>query len=332
MRVRLTSTLVESFLLLARELNFSRAAEVLHISQPALSKRIQNLESNLGQALFIRQHAALELTESGRILQRFGATLENQEQEVLSSLVGADHGGIAGFFRIVTFSSALRSVVVPALGGLLRTHPRLGCHTIKAEVSALHDMLIDGKVDYCISLSECERAGIENVRLGNEHSVLIESSKHRGRDGCYLDHEPRDNFTESFFLSQTGSTVPRMERAYFDDIYGLIDAVSAGIGRAVVAAHLLTPDMPIRVVPGFLPFEVPVFLHYHRQPYYTRMQQAVIQTLTSECPLLLRSNRFRIEMRGAVADDALVAAQRRRKPRATSTPKGKRSRSGVRNS
>ncbi len=312
MQIQLSSPLLESFLVLARELNFSRAADFLHITQPALTKRIQNLESRLGQMLFIRQPAGLELTESGRLLQRYGITLEHQERELLASLVGTDGDAIAGFFRVATFSSALRSVVVPALGSVLRAHPKLGCHAMKAEIEVLHDMLIDGKVDYCVSLSECERAGIENVPIGVERSVLIESSRYSGREHCYIDHDPRDNFTEKFFLSQTGSTVPRMERVYFHDIYGLIDAVCEGIGRVVLPVHLLEPDMPIRVVPGFRPYEVPVFLHYYRQPYYTQMQQAVIDTLRRECPSLLQVNRLNLDLHGALADDALVAAKRRR--------------------
>src|SRR4051794_8195785 len=109
MRLALTSPLLESFLVLARELNFSRAAQVLHITQPALTKRIQNLESTLGKALLVRQSSGLELTESGRILQRYGTALEHQEQQLIDSLTGAGSDQVAGFFRLVTYSSALRS-------------------------------------------------------------------------------------------------------------------------------------------------------------------------------------------------------------------------------
>src|SRR3954447_634286 len=104
---------------LARELNFSRAAESLHITQPAMTKRIQSLEETLGQALFVRLHGGLELTESGRVLQRYGAALEHRETELLAGLVGGDNETLGGFFRIASFSSALRSVIVPALGVLL---------------------------------------------------------------------------------------------------------------------------------------------------------------------------------------------------------------------
>jgi DNA-binding transcriptional LysR family regulator len=313
---RLPSAQIESFMVLARELNFSRAAELLHITQPALTKRIQNLEEALGQALFLRLRGGLELTESGRILQRYATSIEHQEQEVLDSLIGAKGmaaGGIAGFFRIAAFSSSLRSVVVPSLAVLLRANPRLTCQTIKAEVHELHDMLFDGKIDFCVSLSECERMGIENVQIGVERNVLIESARYDVRPDCYIDHEPRDNFTERFFLSQTGSTVPKMLRAYFDDIYGLIDAVSQGIGSAVVPVHLIRPEHEVRAVAGYRPFEVPVLLQFHKQPYYTKLQRAVIDTMTRECPPLLSANRMQGGKGGtAVADDALIAANRRR--------------------
>src|ERR1051325_3930525 len=103
MATRLSSTQIESFMTLARELNFSRAAEALHITQPALTKRIQSLEETLGQALFVRLHGGLELTESGRILQRHGALIEHQETELLASLVGSgSEQTIGGFFRIAS--------------------------------------------------------------------------------------------------------------------------------------------------------------------------------------------------------------------------------------
>jgi len=313
MSTRLSSTQIESFMVLARELNFSRAAESLHITQPALTKRIQGLEEALGQALFVRLHGGLELTESGRTMQRYGATMEHHEAELLASLVGdAADRTLGGFFRIASFSSALRSVIVPALGALLRAHPRVSCQASKTEVNLLHDWLTDGKVDYVVSLSECERMGIDNVQIGIERNVLIESALYSGRDNCYIDHEPRDNFTEKFFLSQTGATVPKMLRAYFDDIYGLIDAVSEGIGRAVVPVHLVRPEHNVRAVPGYRPFEVPVFLQFHKQPYYTQLQREVIDTLSRECPALLKKNRMQGEGAGAIADDALVAANRRR--------------------
>ncbi len=316
MTTRLSSTQIESFMVLARELNFSRAAQSLHITQPALTKRIQNLEETLGQALFIRLHGGLELTESAGSCNATArrSSIRNTSCWPAWSVVAPRARPWEGSFASPPFSSALRSVIVPALGVLLRSHPRLACQTFKTEVNELHDWLTEGKVDFVVSLAECERMGVDNVQIGVERNVLIESTRYAGRQDCYIDHEPRDNFTEKFFLSQTGATVPKMLRAYFDDIYGLIDAVSEGIGRAVVPVHLVKPEHEVRAVPGFRAFEVPVMLQFHRQPYYTRLQRAVIDTLTQECPGLLARNRVLGdgEDKGAIADDALVAANRRR--------------------
>lgn len=56
------------FLVAAQEENMTRAAEILHISQPALSKQIMQLEDELGARLFVRGKRSLTLTEEGRFL------------------------------------------------------------------------------------------------------------------------------------------------------------------------------------------------------------------------------------------------------------------------
>jgi DNA-binding transcriptional LysR family regulator len=59
--------LLQAAIALAEDLNFSRAAERLHITQPALSKQIYELESQLGFRLFERNHQMVELTDAGRM-------------------------------------------------------------------------------------------------------------------------------------------------------------------------------------------------------------------------------------------------------------------------
>jgi DNA-binding transcriptional LysR family regulator len=58
--------LLETAVVLAEELNFSRAAEILHIDQSAVSIRIKDLEDQVGYLLFKRNHKTVELTEAGR--------------------------------------------------------------------------------------------------------------------------------------------------------------------------------------------------------------------------------------------------------------------------
>jgi DNA-binding transcriptional LysR family regulator len=57
---------MEAAIALAEELNFSRAAQKLHITQPALTKRMVELEDRLGIPLFVRDHQMVEVNDSGR--------------------------------------------------------------------------------------------------------------------------------------------------------------------------------------------------------------------------------------------------------------------------
>lgn len=65
------------FLAIAREENFTKAAQQLHVTQPTLSRQIAQLEEELGVELFVRSNHNIILTEDGMILKR-------RAQEILS--------------------------------------------------------------------------------------------------------------------------------------------------------------------------------------------------------------------------------------------------------
>jgi DNA-binding transcriptional LysR family regulator len=78
--------LMQAAITLAEELNFSRAADRLHISQPTLSKQIYELESQLGFRLFERNHQTVELTDAGRKFVEEGReALLHAERAVLTA-------------------------------------------------------------------------------------------------------------------------------------------------------------------------------------------------------------------------------------------------------
>lgn len=60
---------IRYFLALSRALNFTRAAECCHVSQPALTRAIQKMEDEMGGLLFTRERSNIQLTELGRILE-----------------------------------------------------------------------------------------------------------------------------------------------------------------------------------------------------------------------------------------------------------------------
>ena len=83
--------LLKYFLVAAQEENITKAAEILHISQPALSKQMMQLEEELGAKLFIRGKRSLMLTEEGRFLrgraQEIVALTEKTERDFRDGIV-----------------------------------------------------------------------------------------------------------------------------------------------------------------------------------------------------------------------------------------------------
>jgi DNA-binding transcriptional LysR family regulator len=76
----------------SRDCNFTRAADRLHLSQPALHTKISNLARNLGTPLYIRRGRQVEITEAGRKVQRFARELAVSAAAFESELAGIGTG------------------------------------------------------------------------------------------------------------------------------------------------------------------------------------------------------------------------------------------------
>ena len=79
------------YLAVARELNITRAAESLHISQPSLSKQMMDLENQIGKKLFIRGKRKIELTEDGVLLKKRAEEIVELVQKTVDEMSQDTH-------------------------------------------------------------------------------------------------------------------------------------------------------------------------------------------------------------------------------------------------
>lgn len=115
-------TLLSSFLEVAETGAISRAAERLFVTQPALSRRLQQLEGELGVTLFERTPRGVALTEEGRYLQREArALLERYEH--LREGVAAVANLEAGTVRVGGGATAVSFLLPEAIASFQETHP-----------------------------------------------------------------------------------------------------------------------------------------------------------------------------------------------------------------
>src|SRR5213076_121800 len=90
---------LDAVVALAEALHFGRAAERLHVSQPALSKRIRRIEEEIGGPLIVRGYRDVHLTEAGRLLAERGRHLLRESDDAVALSQRAARGE-AGLLRI----------------------------------------------------------------------------------------------------------------------------------------------------------------------------------------------------------------------------------------
>ena len=110
------------FIAVAEELNLTRAAERLKISQPPLTRHIQLLEESLGVQLFLRSPKGMELTDAGAILLKDARNIHALVSQAAERAQRADQG-LLGVLDIGVHGSSMLSVVPRLLNQFSSTHP-----------------------------------------------------------------------------------------------------------------------------------------------------------------------------------------------------------------
>lgn len=131
---------------LARHGNFRRAAEALHISQPALSRGLQVVEQSLGRALFNRLPGGIEPTDLGRLVLEKGDIIL-REANVLDKEIAALLGLQTGVLRVATGPYPGDRLVPTTLARLSAKHPEIFCNLREVVWLEGIELLLRGETD-----------------------------------------------------------------------------------------------------------------------------------------------------------------------------------------
>jgi LysR family nitrogen assimilation transcriptional regulator len=284
---------LHAFAEVARAGSFTRAATALHLSQPALSRRITSLEEALEAVLLVRGRAGASLTEAGRKLFAFVEAQHALEEDLLSELAPspAEHRGT---IRLAGLTSLVPPVVLPALAPFLRAHPSVQIEIHRSIDRPVIEALAAGRVDVVISQHEADSPGIVDTKIADEEFVMIESRDHPGRRDVFLDTAPRDDTTAWFLNAQPPRNRPkRWTRSFLHDEPGILLGVELGLGRAVKPRHTIPDAAGVKIDPTFVAISRPVRLQYRRQRYYGRLQKAVVELVDRAVKDRLKKRRAR---------------------------------------
>lgn len=140
--------LLKYFLEAANELNITRAAQRLHITQPSLSRQIADLEHEVGRKLFTRERFGIRLTEEGVLLKKRAQEIIGLEEKTLSELSGTNNENIIGTVYIGAGETIGIKHISRVLKKLRTDHNGIRYRMISGDSEDVSDKLEKGLVDF----------------------------------------------------------------------------------------------------------------------------------------------------------------------------------------
>lgn len=173
--MNITFKQLEYFIALAEQRNFGRAAEVVHISQPALSVQIRELEAQLGQPLVERKARDVALTPFGRIILDHAERVLGDMQSLKEQARWRD--GLSGKLRLGVIPTIAPYILPAALAALRSRDIRLDVEVQEAKTDRLIDGLRSGELDVALMALPTLEPGMTELPLFEDRFVLAGTEK-----------------------------------------------------------------------------------------------------------------------------------------------------------
>lgn len=223
------------FLVVAREENVTRAAEVLHISQPALSRRLMQLEDELGAQLFVRGKRKIALTPAGLFLKRRAGEIVELTERTRSEF-SAERDAVGGVIAIGSGEGEIMRFLAETMNEFGSRYPAVRFDIYSNNADYVQERLERGTLDLGLLFEPAELSKYEYIRLPHRDrwGMLVRSCDGLAEKRCVT---PEDLRGRRVFMSmQRGAAMG--VRDWFGGEYQKLD-VYAGYNLLYNAAMLV---------------------------------------------------------------------------------------------
>jgi LysR family nitrogen assimilation transcriptional regulator len=254
----MTLTQLRYFVAVARSKSLSRAADELHIAQPAITRQLKLLETELEAVLFTRHHRGVELTDAGRQL------LDRAEFQIHS------FDQIRGEFRALSFAptgrvrigcppALTRPLLVAPLAQFIKLHPNIGVEVRESISEQLVRAVLTDQLDIAVASTVTPIPHISSEVLFKERIWLFGPPKARLAkrlslkflSGLPLLVARRGNATRDLLERRMAEARLRLHAVVETDSTQLNEQlVTAGAGYAVAPYFSLRDELKARLVSG----------------------------------------------------------------------------------
>jgi DNA-binding transcriptional LysR family regulator len=165
------------FLALAKELHYRKAAESLYISQPGLSRKIKQMEDELGIILFDRHSRRVVLTEAGKFLKEELSKHFNHLDQIIDH-ASHIHNGHEGKIKMAYVGSAMQSVIPPILSSYQKEHPKISFSLNEMDNQQQIEAIMQAKIDVGFVRVDRVPRGLKIAPIFEESFSLVLPENH----------------------------------------------------------------------------------------------------------------------------------------------------------
>lgn len=283
---------LRTFRVVAETLNFTRAAERLHLTQSAVSHQIKALEKELGEPLFIRTKRGVKVSQVGKVALEHADRILDEAEAMREHVSGREHTAI-GRVRAAAATQAFVHLFAPLFESFMRKHPRieLSFRTTVSTDQTVTDIL-DGAADVGFASVPVYSPTLHVTELFEDELVLVVGKNHPLADQLEVTVEQLEG--ERLILFERGASIRRTTDAFLkqanlrlkpalesNDTYFIKLMVEHGLGvsllpgwavrdevlaeklaRLQIADHHLRRKVAMLSLGRFLPSPTRLFLEY----------------------------------------------------------------------
>jgi len=270
--MHLTLRQIEVFNAVARFKNYTRAAETLHMSQPAVSMQIRQLEDNVGLPLFEQVGKTIHLTDAGRYMYDYGRSLSDllaEAEEVFEAIKGVERGSLH-----ISVATTASHFATRLLAEFNKQHTGI---TISLDITnreTLQKQLENNEPDLVIMGQPPEGVDVEADAFMENPLVMIAPAGHALSEQRNIPLAAIEN--ESFVVRERGSgTRVAIERFFarhkiqfntgieMTSNEAIKQAVEAGLGLGIVSIHTLELELETGRLQILDVLDFPIVRHWY---------------------------------------------------------------------
>ena len=235
------------FNILASELSFSKAANLLYISQPAVSIQIKKLEEELGFKLFHRSGRNLYLTDNGKLLYGYTKKIFALLAEV-ESIFSTQAGNMRGLLEIGASNTPGTYILPAILGEFKELYPDVVTSLHIGNTYEIERMAIENRIDFAVNGGDISYSGeVQVEKLSEDEVILIASPSNSLAKLQYV--ERADLANAKCIAHEKNSQLYKLFESIWDELDLPINIVMA-MGHIDAIKQAVAANLGISAVPA----------------------------------------------------------------------------------